>query len=892
MTPAVKQRWLALSPLLDELLDLDATARAQRLDELAAQDPVLASELRGLLQQEETVGAPGLLDQPVAEALRMAPPPASIEVAGQAIGPYRLERELGQGGMGSVWTAQRADGRFEGRVAVKFLKAGLFAAGDAGRFAREGQILARLAHPHIARLLDAGVERGQPYLVLEFVDGQPLDAWCREQGLGIEARVRLFLDVLAAVGHAHTRLILHRDLKPSNILVTRDGEVKLLDFGIAKLLDDAGQGGASTELTQLAGHAYTPQYAAPEQVQQTEVTTATDVYALGVLLYQLLGGGHPTAAETQMRLDLLKAVVEQVPRRLSEAAQHGDDPQLARQARQLRGDLDTIVAKALKKLPAERYANAQALADDLQRWLAHEPISARPDSRLYVLGRFVRRHRLAVAAGTAALLLLMASTATSLLQARRAEAAEQQAQARRQQAEDLLSYMLGDFADKLRPIGRLELLDSVGSKALAFLAQEPDAAAAARLQQGKALTVIGEVRVSKRELEAALEPLQAANALLQGDPPSPDKVAEWRKAQGAAAFWLGHVHYAQRKFEPAQQAWQRYRALSEQWLQALPQDSQARVELSYAENSLGSLALAQGRLPEAERAFRQSMALKEQVLKERPDDATLQGDWADSASWLGTALSRSGRYRGAIALFETALSRVLALRDAHPDDLRWLSHEVNFRFFLGMALHELGDPRASAQQQQAEAEAQTLTQGDPANRTWALMAIEASAERLRQPGSEASARARQAQALLARIDGLRPGKGPLDTWLPRVVKLLELTLPADCRAEQCRALDEPLARAEERLAAAMPRSPGNQQLLNARVMLAQMRAGLVQADPTAAREQCQRAADLLAGQGGWMQVHAELTRRWVRVQECLDPRAPATPDMLAARDWLQQQLQR
>ena len=244
---------------------LDAEARARRLDEIAAQDPALADDLRPLLAQDDAPGHQGFLERPVAQALQIEAA-SPVLAPGLALGPYRLEAELGQGGMGSVWTAVRADGRFDGRVAVKFLKSGLFAAGDAGRFAREGQILARLAHPHIARMLDAGVAEGQPYLVLEYVDGQPIDVYCRDRGLGIEARVRLFLDVLAAVGHAHARLILHRDLKPSNILVTAEGEVKLLDFGIAKLLDDAGQGTASTELTQLAGHAYTPQYAAPEQV--------------------------------------------------------------------------------------------------------------------------------------------------------------------------------------------------------------------------------------------------------------------------------------------------------------------------------------------------------------------------------------------------------------------------------------------------------------------------------------------------------------------------------------------------------------------------------------------------------------------------------------------------
>ncbi|HEY1129238.1 MAG TPA: serine/threonine-protein kinase [Roseateles sp.] len=726
MTAITKERWLVLSPLLDELLDLGADARALRLEALSQQDAALADELRTLLQQEQALDDGGFLERPVVDALHLEAPPESPVQEGLTIGPYRLERELGQGGMGSVWTAQRVDGRFEGRVAVKFLRAGLFAAGDAGRFAREGQILARLSHPHIARLLDAGVVQGQPYLVLEHVDGQPIDAYCREHGLGIEARVRLFLDVLAAVGHAHARLILHRDLKPSNILVTRDGEVKLLDFGIAKLLDDAGQGTAHTELTQLAGHAYTPQYAAPEQVQQSEVTTATDVYALGVLLYQLLGGGHPTAADTQMRLDLLKAVVEQVPRRLSEAARQGDDPQFARQARQLRGDLDTIVAKALKKLPAERYPNAEALSDDLQRWLLHEPIGARPDSRWYVVGRFVRRHRLAVGAGAAAVLVLLASTTVSLLQARRAEDAEQQAQARRQQADDLLSFMLGEFADKLRPIGRLELLDSIGSRALSHLASDAPTQAGERLNRAKALTVIGEVRVTRRELGTALEPLNAARELLAGDPPEQGLTGAWRKAQGAAAFWAGQVHSLQREVGAAQKAWEDYRAFSQAWLKEAPEDQEAMMELSYAHTNLGVMALESGRLAEAAQAFEGSVDLKRQALPGAPGEKRDQAlsDLAGSLSWLGQARLWRGELEPALSTFREALELLAPQRRARPADAPAANKEAILNRWLAETLFALGRPAEAAEALRvAQDRFAELIARDASNRVWPSEAL-------------------------------------------------------------------------------------------------------------------------------------------------------------------------
>ena len=384
-------RWTQLSALLDELLDLDGRAREQRLADLARDDAALAAELTTLLAQQGDIEREHFLE---GNALG----PSDATAAGQTLGAYTLERPLGAGGMGSVWLARRSDGRFEGRVAVKLLNLALLARGGAERFAREGHLLARLAHPHIARLLDAGVTpQGQPYLVLEHVEGEQIDRWCDTHALGIDARVRLLLDVLGAVAHAHSKLVLHRDIKPANILVTHDGEVKLLDFGIAKLLADEADP-AATMLTQEGGRAFTPDYAAPEQVEGGDVTPASDVYALGVLMYLLLGGVHPTMRATHTPIERLRSIIETEPPRLSDVAER---------SRALRGDLDNIVAKALKKAPAERYPTAAAFADDLRRYLADEPIAARPDSLRYRGAKFVRRHRLAVGAVSVTLLALI-----------------------------------------------------------------------------------------------------------------------------------------------------------------------------------------------------------------------------------------------------------------------------------------------------------------------------------------------------------------------------------------------------------------------------------------------------------------------------------------------------
>jgi serine/threonine-protein kinase len=413
-------RWRAVSPYLDRALDLeDERERAAWLASLRGENPALAADVEMLIKEMDGLRDTRFLD---ARDVPLPPLPLLDPMTGATVGAYTLVSPIGRGGMGTVWLAERADGRFARRVAIKFLNFALAGHGE-DRFKREGRILARLAHPHIAQLLDAGVSAaGQPYLVLEHVDGEPIDRYCDHHGLDIYARLRLFLDVLDAVAHAHASLIVHRDIKPSNVLVTREGSVKLLDFGIAKLLED-DEGGAPTAITIDGAMALTPAYAAPEQVTGQPVSTATDIFSLGVLLYLLLTGTHPARARGQSAADLVKAIVETEPLRPSEAvvrnrgnenrgngsggnesgggdvdiaSSHAASPDKLR--RLLRGDLDTIVGKALKKLPAERFASVTALADDVRRYLRHEPISARPDSLVYRGRKFVRRNRLVVGA--------------------------------------------------------------------------------------------------------------------------------------------------------------------------------------------------------------------------------------------------------------------------------------------------------------------------------------------------------------------------------------------------------------------------------------------------------------------------------------------------------------
>jgi serine/threonine protein kinase/tetratricopeptide (TPR) repeat protein len=422
MSTLSPDQWQALSPYLDQALSMTDDERAAWLSSLSEKDPALVAQLVELLDEHRALAQEGFLEN------RRWALPNSAGLAGQTLGPYTLISQIGQGGMGSVWLARRSDGRFERQAAVKFVSIALAGPGTEERFKREGSILGRLTHPHIADLLDAGISSdGQPYLILEYVDGTTIDQYCDQHKLDLEARVRLFLDVLSAVAHAHANLIVHRDIKPSNVLVTTGGEVKLLDFGIAKLLEGEGQTGVATLLTHEGGSAFTPQYAAPEQLTGQPVTTATDVYALGVLLYLLLSGRHPVGSGAHSPAELVKAVLELQPPRASDAVT-SDDSSLIAERRgttadklrsELRGDLDNIVGKALKKSPQERYASVTEFANDLQRYLRHEPISARPDTLAYRTAKFVRRNRTVVVLTTVAVLLVIGSLSAGLYVANR-----------------------------------------------------------------------------------------------------------------------------------------------------------------------------------------------------------------------------------------------------------------------------------------------------------------------------------------------------------------------------------------------------------------------------------------------------------------------------------------
>jgi eukaryotic-like serine/threonine-protein kinase len=441
--------------LFHELADLSPRERERVLRERQI-GPDVRAELESLLDYDVADTSLGDCIGGVADRLLQSPIPEDVRC-----GPYRLVRLLGQGGMGSVYLAERQDGEVEQNVAVKLLRVDGATPVSRDRFLRERQILATLNHPGIAKLLDAGHSAsGQPYLAMEYIDGVPIDVHARN--LPVAAQLELFLSVCDAVAYAHRNLVIHRDIKPSNILVDGAGAPKLLDFGIAKLLDEEHSTGAPTMLTREWGRPLTPEYAAPEQLSGGPITTAIDVYSLGVLLYDLLTGELPTGPASQPYPELMRMLADthtETPRPSEVAGRTSSSL-----GRQIRGDLDTVVLKAVKKEPHERYPSVTALADDVRRYLRHEPIAAKPDSLAYRTAKFLRRNRVQVALAGIAVVAGLAGLAGTLVQANTARVQRDfalQQLSRAEAVNDLNAFVLSDAA----PSGKSFTVDDLLGRA-------------------------------------------------------------------------------------------------------------------------------------------------------------------------------------------------------------------------------------------------------------------------------------------------------------------------------------------------------------------------------------------------------------------------------------------
>jgi len=511
-------RWAEISALFDELVEASADARERRLAALV--DVQIAAEVRALLAADDSEA--GLLDAGVRDAL-----PGLVADAAPVdheIGAYRLIQPIGEGGMGVVWLAERVDGAFEQRVAVKLLKRGMDSHAILHRFLQERRILARLSHPHIVRLLDGGMSPdGRPYYVMDHVDGEPVTVHASRRRLDVGARIALLAKVADAVAYAHGQLVVHRDLKPSNVFVDASGTPRVLDFGIAKLLEESGE----QTRTGTALRVLSPAYAAPEQILGDPIGTATDVYALGLLLCELLVGRLPRQRRGGSAAQLAQEAATEIAEKPSAIAARSSAPQIemlygagttpAALARALAGDLDVIVATALQREPARRYAGAGAFVDDLRRWIEGRPITARADSGAYRAHKFMQRHRVGVAASALVAASLVAGLGVALWQmqqareqAARADAERANAQRQLARTERVKDYMLALFREN-DPVSRARAKARSASQLIgdgvaqidATLGAEPDL-------QAELLRDLGEIQINLDDAKAGVATLARA----------------------------------------------------------------------------------------------------------------------------------------------------------------------------------------------------------------------------------------------------------------------------------------------------------------------------------------------------------------------------------------------
>jgi eukaryotic-like serine/threonine-protein kinase len=631
-----RERWRRVEPILDRALELPPEEWSAFLDEACAGDAVLRADAEALLETE--LHAPQFLEAPASsfllEAAQAMPAPQATQI-GALIGPYRIVRELGRGGMGTVYLAQRADGQFDQRVALKLIRGGAPADDIVRRFLHERQILARLEHPNVGRLLDGGLTPdGQPYFAMEYIDGEPITSYCARNGLTIEERLRLFRAAADAVAYAHRNLVVHRDLKPSNVLVTKDGQVKLLDFGIAKLLEEAEDG---PNLTRSGLYLLTPEYAAPEQVRGSAITTATDVYTLGAVLYELLSGQRAHRFDTHTPAEFARVICEQEPvppstavttakgettsSRITMSTADRADSEPRRLRRRLHGDLDNIVMKALRKEPERRYASVDALLEDIARYESGLPVKARRDSFGYRASKFVRRNRAGVAAAAVVALSLVGGIAGSQRQAR--VAALESAK-----AEQVKNFVLDMFA-----------------------AADPD------LQNGAEIT--------------------ARQLLERGDQRVNEELADQPALQAEMLAILGSIDRKLGLYDEAAERFQRALDLERQL------HGPRHANVADRLHDLGDTELERSRLDDAERLHREGLAMRRELFDARAPEI------ARSLSSLAATLNAAGRNDEAEQLQRDALS--IDRAQPGPDDTR-VADDLEI---LATILHDKGDYQAA-----------------------------------------------------------------------------------------------------------------------------------------------------------------------------------------------------
>jgi eukaryotic-like serine/threonine-protein kinase len=621
------QRWQRLKTLVADALALPLAQRAGYVQRSCAGEPDLQAELESLLAAAEPEDT-ALDQQPAAQLLQAIDEHAARHWIGRRLGPYRLVSLIARGGMGEVYRGERDDGQFEQRVAIKLMRED----GDQqmllARFNAERRILASLDHPNLAKLLDAGLTpEGEPYFVMELVDGIALDFHCEQQALTLPQRLRLFRNVCLVVDYAHRQGVIHRDLKPANILVTPQGVVKLVDFGIAKRLGAASDGGEGSEPTLTLQRVLTPDYASPEQVRGETLTPASDIYALGVVLYRLLARASPYGEATDSYA-LTRAICETEPPRPSRAVPHG-----GRLRRQLRGDLDAMVLMALRKEPAHRYASAEALADDVFRHLEGLPVHARRGAWSYRAGRFVLRHRAMVGTALVANLALTAGIGIAAYEAWQANVQRERAERHFASVRKLTNTLILDINNAIRNLpGSTQARQLVAQTALNYLQQ-----LSAELQGDTELQL--ELAGGYRQI-ADLQGRNAEASL--GDP------------MAALASYERGIALAEPLGQPARRRDPNFRA--------------AQRELALLYGSRGALLTSVGRNDDGAASLRQGIAITDDLLAAEPDNLRVARLRATLYTELGRTQQHAGQHEAFLASTGTATQQLEALLAREPAD--------------------------------------------------------------------------------------------------------------------------------------------------------------------------------------------------------------------------------
>lgn len=749
-----------------QALDLPAAVRAEFIATACGDDEAQRQRIAALLTAFDEADD-FLENSPV-----VRPEIPAEEKPGDQIDNFILIRKIGEGGCGVVFLAEQIK-PVKRRIALKVIKLGMDTLSVIARFEAERQALARMDHADIARVYDAGsTASGRPYFVMEYVDGQPITKFADSQSLSLEARLELFARVCLALQHAHRKGIIHRDIKPSNILVSLvDGipTPKVIDFGIAKATS-----GRLTEQTLLTGFDQfigTPAYMSPEQAEQQEfdIDTRSDVYSLGVLLYELLTGRPPYDPQSLIRAGVaeIRRIIREVePPRPSTAVStlaDADRDTIARLRRAaptrltsaLKGDLDWIIMRCLEKNRDRRYDTAHALAEDVRRHLRREPVEARPPELTYRAHRFISRNRLACTSAAAVLLALILGTVISTRQAIRATRAETvaraerdvataataaealaraDAQRRQAQAEDLLTFMLGDFRTELKKIGRLNLLDAVGEQAMAYFANLDgrDLTDTALARQAKALTQIGEIRLDQARFEDAHRAFTSAYdraaALAARNPENGDQLFERAQSE----YWIGLVARGRGEFDTMREWLTHYRDSAIELAAIEGPTLRAQRELTYGHHNLAVVDFDAGRIAEARLGFTAEQQAVAALSEAYPADRELQFDLSDVASWLGFTAQFDGDYPEALARFREMSDRLAALVEAEPKVAKWQHKLAQSLNFIAEIEAITGDIPASLKSlERCRALRDALFAQDPANQYWRISQLSTQIQHVR-----------------------------------------------------------------------------------------------------------------------------------------------------------------